>query len=386
MSGISILIIIALVVIFNNTHIKTRIQSLLAKLLNKRHALIFDHQYLEAKAFYLYRFKQIPCATIIDDIDVTKSYEYIHTHLKNSVVDIYQNCFYNHKEGLQQFYKTLFVLDNKVLIELSGPYAKILYAGKQYHFADNLVKALSEYKLPVKKQDLEINIIAFSNGCLDLKSLPIQPTSLDLDLYYNDEFKAVDSMIRERLNTQNDKGIILLHGVPGTGKTTYLRHLVGSLQKKVLFLSPSVAGNLMNPEFIDLLIDNPNAILVIEDAENIMMDRKLNSGSSVSNLLNLSDGLLSDCLNVQIICTFNSNLNLIDSALMRKGRMIARYEFGKLHVSKAQRLSDHLGFNVLVSKPMTIAEITAQAEQPGVEEEVTTIGFRRQEQLANYYI
>ena len=85
---------------------------------------------------------------------------------------------------------------------------------------------------------------------------------------------------KPRLNRESDKGIILLHGLPGTGKTTYLRHLIGGLKKKVLFVSPSVAGNLMNPEFIDLLIENPNSVLIIEDAENIMMDRKYNSDSS----------------------------------------------------------------------------------------------------------
>ena len=31
----------------------------------------------------------------------------------------------------------------------------------------------------------------------------------------------------------------------------------------------------MNPDFMDLLIDNPNSILVIEDAENIIMDRRI---------------------------------------------------------------------------------------------------------------
>ena len=64
-----------------------------------------------------------------------------------------------------------------------------------------------------------------------------------------------------------------MHGLPGTGKTTYLRHLIGSMKKRVLFVSPGVACNLMNPEFMDLLIDNPNAVLVIEDAENVIMDR-----------------------------------------------------------------------------------------------------------------
>ncbi len=134
----------------------------------------------------------------------------------------------------------------------------------------------------------------------------------------------------------------------------------------------------MNPEFIDLLIDNPNAILVIEDAENIIIDRKFSSHSSVSNLLNISDGLLSDCLNVQVICTFNSDLNMVDDALLRKGRLIAKYEFKKLDTVKAQTLSDHLGFGKKIDRPMTIAEITNPDDMDGSKPQVHAIGFRRE--------
>jgi ATP-dependent 26S proteasome regulatory subunit len=169
-----------------------------------------------------------------------------------------------------------------------------------------------------------------------------------------------------------------LHGLPGTGKTTYLRHLIGSIKKRVLFVAPSVASNLMNPEFIDLLIDNPNAVVIIEDAENIIMDRKFSSNSSVSNLLNISDGLLSDCLNVQIICTFNSELHMVDSALLRKGRLIAKYEFDKLNAKKAQRLSDHLGFKNSIDKPMTIAEITNPDDMEVEKPALQVMGFRRE--------
>jgi SpoVK/Ycf46/Vps4 family AAA+-type ATPase len=197
-------------------------------------------------------------------------------------------------------------------------------------------------------------------------------------LYYNDDFKEIDGIIRKRLEQKSDKGIILLHGLPGTGKTTYLRHLIGSINKRVLFLSPAVAGNLMNPEFMDLLIDNPNAVLVIEDAENIIMDRRFSGNSSVSNLLNISDGLLSDCLNVQIICTFNSALNTVDSALLRKGRLIAKYEFEKLSVGKSQRLSDELGFNKTIEKPMTLAEIANPDEIDFAQPAVKVMGFRRE--------
>jgi ATP-dependent 26S proteasome regulatory subunit len=116
---------------------------------------------------------------------------------------------------------------------------------------------------------------------------------------------------------------------------------------------------------------------VIEDAENVIMDRKISSNASVSNLLNISDGLLADFLNVQIICTFNSSLTLIDNALMRKGRLIAKYEFGKLGINKAQRLSDHLGFEAVINEPMTLAAITNQHEKEAETDTVQVIGFRR---------
>lgn len=139
----------------------------------------------------------------------------------------------------------------------------------------------------------------------------------------------------------------------------------------------------MNPEFMDLLLDNPNAVLVIEDSENIIMNRKYSSESSVSNLLNISDGLLSDCLNVQIVCTFNSELGLVDNALLRKGRLIARYEFGKLSIDKARRLSKHLGLSTIINKPMTLAEITNPDDINPEPVKTNVIGFRREVLMEN---
>lgn len=353
------------------------------QLMGNRYARIFENHYLEGKAFYMYRFKNIPCMTFIDGIDIGKAFEHINKQYADKIVDIYQACFYNQQVNQHQFSKTFFVLSNKMIIELYSNYARIFYPNNLFNTVDKLITVLNDYKLPDKKEDFEINIITFSNGSLELKRLDIKPTFLDLGLYYNDDFKEVDAIIKSRLAHKHDKGIVLLHGLPGTGKTTYLRHLIGELKKKVLFVSPSVAGNLMNPEFIDLLIDNPNAVLVIEDAENILMDRKLNSTSSVSNLLNISDGLLSDCLSVQIICTFNNSLSLIDSALMRKGRLIAKYEFGKLVAEKSQQLSDHLGFNTIITEPMTIAEIANQNEKQYESKQVQVIGFRRENTLMN---
>ncbi len=353
------------------------------KFSRNKQAPIFENNYIEVKAFYVKEYNATPCISFINNLDVTKAYEYINSGLAGKVQAIYQRNYYSWQHKRQEFSTTVFKLQNKVMIELGDAYAEVLFSNNNYNYANELMELFSNYKAPDKEAAFEINIITQSSSGLDLKQLEIKPTSLDIALYYNDDFKTVDEVIKQWLEKESDKGIIMLHGLPGTGKTTYLRHLIGNMKKRVLFVSPGVAGNLMNPEFIDLLIDNPNAVLVIEDAENIIMDRKFSNNSSVSNLLNISDGLLSDCLNVQIICTFNSALSTVDSALLRKGRLIAKYEFGKLCIEKSQRLSNHLGFNNSITKPMTIAEIANPDEKDNVIERTEVFGFRRQEVMMN---
>jgi hypothetical protein len=110
----------------------------------------------------------------------------------------------------------------------------------------------------------------------------------------------------------------------------------------------------------------PNSILIIEDAENIVLDRKLQSflpTQAVSNLLNLSDGLLGDGIRQQIICTFNCDVRSIDPALRREGRLVLEYKFDKLSVENARRLCAELGVpgnGEDICEPTTLAQIYAQ--------------------------
>jgi hypothetical protein len=320
----------------------------------------------------------VPCAAYIGNVDINKLFDLVKTNKYGKVVEVFQRIYHDWDNDKIRFSKTLFVLGNKIVIRMMEDWSDVYFDTSNYDLATTILTEFKTYKAPEKEKDYEINIISLNNNNLDLKTLSIKPTTLDIDLYYNDDFKAIDTIIKERLCKENDKGIVLLHGLPGTGKTTYLRYLIGNLKKKVMFVAPSVAGNLMNPEFIDLLLDNPNSVLVIEDAENIIKDRRYSSESSVSNLLNISDGLLSDCLNVQIVCTFNSEIGLVDNALLRKGRLIARYEFEKLSIGKARKLNDHLGLKTIINKPMTLAEITNPDDINAEPIKTNVIGFRRE--------
>lgn len=340
---------------------------------------IIGKRFVNTKSLYLYHFNVLPNVHFVSMIDGEKAFAAFKEKFAALIVNTHQYRWFKHEKKKFEFDTTILLLNNRFLVEFDDDFCQLLHDGNNEAFINEVVLLLKKFKERKKKDPLEINLVVKDSYGLDLKPMEIKKTKLDINLFYEDDFKQVDATIQQRLNKKGDKGIVLLHGLPGTGKTTYLRYLIGRIKKRVLFLSPNVAGNLMNPDFIDLLIDNPNTVMIIEDAENIIMDRRNSNDSSVSSLLNISDGLLADFLNVQLVCTFNSALTLIDNALLRKGRLIARYEFGKLGISKAQKLSDHFKFDKTITKPMTVAEVANQHEQNYEAKQVNVIGFRRQE-------
>ncbi|CAF0831939.1 unnamed protein product [Adineta steineri] len=202
-----------------------------------------------------------------------------------------------------------------------------------------------------------------------------KPLIQDLALHYGQSFIKIHENILKELNKKDGKGIVLLYGIPGSGKTNYIRYLMDEIEnKKLIYIPPDEAKDISKPEFLNFLLKHPNSILIIEDAENIIRDRNeptVNSTQAVANLLNLSDGLLGDAMHMQIIATFNCDLTIVDKALLRKGRLIAHYNFQKLNVNDARILSEKLGFGTKnISTSMSLAEIYNQNEMNDIGETV----------------
>jgi len=204
-----------------------------------------------------------------------------------------------------------------------------------------------------------INIISKIHGEFVTQGYDLKVDEIDLGMNYGKDFLKIHNLISERLNTPNSKGLVLLHGEPGTGKTTYIKYLSKIVSdKEIIFIPPSLSEFLMDPSMISFLMDYKNSILIIEDAEKVISDRESNgSVSGVSNILNLTDGILSDCLSIQVIATFNMKKEKIDKALLRKGRLIAEHKFDYLNVEDANNLLKYLNKDTTVTEPMTLAQI-----------------------------
>lgn len=235
---------------------------------------------------------------------------------------------------------------------------------------------LSKFEKPKRKSD--IHLIKSDMGHLDTEEFELNVPEIDLELNYGGSFLKIHDLIVKRLNKDKDKGIILLHGDPGTGKTSYIKYLTRLIEdKKILFISPSMAETLSEPSIIPFLMDHKNSVLIIEDAERVISDRETNGSSSgVSNILNLTDGILGDCLNIQIIATFNMKREKIDAALLRKGRLIAEHKFTNLSVDETNRLLKHLNKDYVSTEEMSLADIyNIDVEHYKTNDKTSKIGF-----------
>lgn len=256
--------------------------------------------------------------------------------------------------------KTLLVELNSVDNKKDKPLynIKLLYSIKNGPIEQQV--SFDEFKnFERKKTKSNINLIRSDMGHLDTEEYDLVIPKTDIELNYGEEFLKVHKTIVETLNKPNGKGIILLHGDPGTGKTSYIKFLTSLItEKDILFVPPSMAEMLSEPSIIPFLMDHRNSILVIEDAERVIADREGNgSPAGVSNILNLTDGILGDCLNIQIVATFNMKREKIDSALLRKGRLIAEHKFENLSVEETNKLLKHLNKDMVSDIGLSLADI-----------------------------
>jgi hypothetical protein len=264
-----------------------------------------------------------------------------------------QSLYVNHEKQIMIRIAGNVVKDKDPLIQLD-----FVYDFKNGEIGTQL--PLDEIKtFERKRKKSNIQLVKSEMGHMDTEEYDLLIPQMDLELNYGSEFNKVHNVIVNKLNENNGKGIILLHGDPGTGKTSYIKHLTSLItDKDILFIPPSMAEMLSEPSIIPFLMDHKNSILIIEDAERVISDREGNgSPAGVSNILNLTDGILGDCLSIQIVATFNMKREKIDQALLRKGRLIAEHKFGKLNVDETNKLLKYIEKDYQVTEGMTLADI-----------------------------
>lgn len=250
-------------------------------------------------------------------------------------------------------------------------------------FCDLMRRYRLRRKRAVKSRPVFKVIQATSQGlsARDIESAGAVLPRGELALHYGPEFPAWHSELLQRLRTAVT-GLTLLQGPPGTGKTTFLRSLFSTLANShVFYFIPLTAYPLLSDGaalqfWIDQSKDSTaRRVVILEDAEPLLLKRASDNQSSVSNLLNICDGFLSDVLKLHVIATFNCEVGDLDPALLRPGRLIGHYQFRRLTPAEAQQLATAKGRALPPLPDYSLADVYAAAPAGGRSKGAKQIGF-----------
>ncbi len=146
--------------------------------------------------------------------------------------------------------------------------------------------------------------------------------------------------------------VIILEGPPGTGKTFFIKRMFSLLHHHNLpFSVDYYIGRATFYMSITDLYENAGdkkvRIVVMEEAEPIIVSQKGERSISLSKLLNYSSGLID--INTLFILSTNIPIDEIDPALIRDGRLLAHIKF--LNFTKEEQVRAWCEFYGLDCEP-----------------------------------
>ena len=180
----------------------------------------------------------------------------------------------------------------------------------------NVINDENSYRIAYRGQyAIDTTVCKFNDWKSNLKE------NYNDDLPYDDMNKVIRS---------DKAGLIMFYGMPGTGKTSLVKSLINdNRDTNFIFVDTSVCESISDGLFLDFLQDNKNSVIVFEDCEKLLFSRDEMVNESIGTILNLTDGIIAESMKIKFICTFNCDLEKVDKALMRKGRLSLGYEIKK---------------------------------------------------------
>lgn len=264
-------------------------------------------------------------------------------------------------------YAILYIYKTTVMFVYStSKYVKeiLVYDSEEPRWMEGVLKVSKEKEI----EDAEFTYITQDrSGDFNSNTLKIRH-NLDVSLdNYNDDLPY--EKMKEFCKAE-ESGLMLFSGPAGTGKTTLIKKLIHDIDTQFILLSAETLMHIDTSSFMQYLIrKGTNAVLVLEDCDTLLTSRESSNNNAISILLNLSDGILGDALNLKFICTYNTDDSKVDKALLRKGRLKLKYTFNKLSKEKVHKLNPEL------NQEMTLAELYNQEENNINSKKSKPIGF-----------
>jgi hypothetical protein len=211
----------------------------------------------------------------------------------------------------------------------------------------------------ISNSDINSYILSVGTSGFEITPTPfIEIDSDNFDLYYNDETLKKKSKLEKNIKKFN-KGLTVIHGERGVGKSSLVHEIVKNIDKKSIFIPCSLfETTINNPDFRNYLKSNNDCLLILDDSELFFSEIYSKSNIFTNNLLQIVDGLDSDNLKAHILVILNvDDINQVDHILLESNNLLDIIDVKSLEIKKIKDLSNHLGRKTKTKSNMRLIDV-----------------------------
>ena len=248
-----------------------------------------------------------------------------------------------------------------VLTDNNAHIPKALIVGDTLPICEMIYNKIKDLRVAPKENTSSMFSIYYLGKDNNLCTLNITVPHKQLDCIKPNLYPDIDPEALAKEFIESNDNLLIVHGEPGTGKTSFIKYLALQLYKlkEITDISYAKDWKTMNDsQFWPRVTDNEPALLILDDLDHDLTTKNNKRSPFVSNLLSYLDGVLTNKSNKVIIST-NQPIGTIDAALLRSGRCFDCLELHKLRVDYAEQLWQEMGLTAKF--PFTKASIS-QAE------------------------
>lgn len=210
---------------------------------------------------------------------------------------------------------------------------------------EQILEKINEFKLDYQQnEEYKFNLLSINSDGLYLEPTDIIDSDYDnFNLYYNDSvIKNMNKTVKSLKSKK--KGLTIIYGERGTGKTTLSTYISSLLDRICIFVPSNMIDLSINSnDFRNLIKKYKQSVIIIDDSEIFFSNAYTKSNIFTNNLVQMVDGFNSDVDNLHIFIILNvEDISYVDTTLLECNNLVDVLYVDKLKKDKVENLSTHL--------------------------------------------